>query len=201
MIRAIAAVAAALITTVVFAFAILLLRFGIPVVFGLLPQFDWAVVFFFLFLIGYFVAALPLWQEALRNARSAKLRDYIEAIPVFFLMPAGSVFAYAVVLPHMALKNFLLRYLLDPSWNELYDRCVGALIIVWTSIYGILLFSNLWQPAEDQCRWIFPKIMTCLLVKHDGLAGGVIGAGGGIFAAWLAWTAIQKQIGSAEQEK
>lgn len=201
MVRAIAAVIAALITTVVFAFVVLLLRFGIPTLFGLLPQLNWAVIFFVLFIIGYFAASLPLWQEALRNARQAKLRDYVEAAPVFFLMPVGTVLAYAVVWPHRALKGFLLRYFLDPSWNELYDRCVGALLIVWTSIYAILLFSNLWQPAEDQCRWIFPKIMTCLLTKHDGLAGGVIGAGGGIFAAWLAWTAIQKQIGSAGKRK
>jgi hypothetical protein len=32
------------------------------------------------------------------------------------------------------------------------------------------------------------------MAEHENLAGGLIGAGGALFAGWLAWSAIREQI-------
>jgi len=38
------------------------------------------------------------------------------------------------------------------------------------------------------------------LAGHDSLAAGLIGAAGALFAAWIAWTAVQHQI-NADRER
>jgi hypothetical protein len=50
------------------------------------------------------------------------------------------------------------------------------------------------------CHWAFPKWFGCVLWVHEMLAAGLIGAGGALIAAWIVWTAVQKQI-NAEQER
>jgi hypothetical protein len=68
--------------------------------------------------------------------------------------------------------------------------------------YAIMLIANI-SPLEDdkQCPWQFPKILSCVL--GTDLAGGVVGAGGALFAAWLAawfaWHAIRDQIESDKE--
>jgi hypothetical protein len=46
----------------------------------------------------------------------------------------------------------------------------------------------------------FPTWFGCALALHEGLAAGLIGAAGALFAAWLAWRAIMQQI-SAEADQ
>jgi len=41
--------------------------------------------------------------------------------------------------------------------------------------------------------------LGCLLGTYEGLAGGLIGAGGALFAGWLAWTGVRDQV-QAERE-
>jgi hypothetical protein len=40
----------------------------------------------------------------------------------------------------------------------------------------------------------FSRWLGCALAMHETLAGGLIGAAGALFAAWLAWQAIMRQI-------
>jgi hypothetical protein len=46
----------------------------------------------------------------------------------------------------------------------------------------------------------FPWWFGCALTMHENLAGGLIGGAGALFAAWLAWQAIMRQI-SAEADQ
>jgi hypothetical protein len=50
------------------------------------------------------------------------------------------------------------------------------------------------------CHWAFPRWFGCVLWVHETLAAGLIAAGGALVAAWIAWTAVQKQI-NAQQER
>jgi hypothetical protein len=50
------------------------------------------------------------------------------------------------------------------------------------------------------CHWAFPRWFGCVLWVHETLAAGLIGAGGALVAAGVAWTAVQQQI-NAEQER
>jgi len=50
------------------------------------------------------------------------------------------------------------------------------------------------------CHWAFPRWFGCVLWVHETLAAGLIAAGGALIAAWIAWTAVQRQI-NAEQER
>lgn len=47
-------------------------------------------------------------------------------------------------------------------------------------------------PTIWQLQW--PKYTGCTMAAHEGLAGGLIGAAGAIWAAWLAYLGIQDQI-------
>jgi hypothetical protein len=50
------------------------------------------------------------------------------------------------------------------------------------------------------CHWAFPRWFGCVLWVHETLAAGLIAAGGALVAAWIAWTAVQRQI-NAEKER
>jgi hypothetical protein len=78
------------------------------------------------------------------------------------------------------------------STMKLRNACfvIGIILLV---IVGTLAAANI-RPIHDQCPWQFPKILSCLLSARETLAAGLIGAGGAIFAAWLAWTAVREQI-------
>jgi hypothetical protein len=68
------------------------------------------------------------------------------------------------------------------------------------AIVLILLAANL-DPYDRHCAWVFPKILSCLLSARETLAAGLIAAGGALFAAWLAWSGLQDQIGMALKNK
>jgi hypothetical protein len=66
---------------------------------------------------------------------------------------------------------------------------------------GILVFADATAipdetkrcaPSIWQSQW--PRYLGCAMTAHEGLAGGLIGAAGALFAAWLAFDAIQEQI-------
>jgi hypothetical protein len=46
---------------------------------------------------------------------------------------------------------------------------------------------NIWQVQ-------IPKWLGCAMAEHENLAGGLIAAGGALFAGWLAWSAVREQI-------
>lgn len=68
-------------------------------------------------------------------------------------------------------------------------------------IGGILVVSALilvaaigWGP-KDECFPIkFPAILGCALAQYENLSGGLIAAGGALFAGWLAWSAVREQV-------
>jgi hypothetical protein len=68
---------------------------------------------------------------------------------------------------------------------------IGIAIIF--AIAALLAVTNLWGEGH-QCAWEFPKAVGCILGAREGLAGGLIGAGGALFAGWLAWSAGRDQI-------
>ena len=54
-----------------------------------------------------------------------------------------------------------------------------------------------WAPSIWQSQW--PKYIGCAAAAHEGLAGGLVGAAGALFAAWLAFDAIQEQLGQERE--
>ena len=75
---------------------------------------------------------------------------------------------------------------------------ISATIAV--GILVILLAANL-DPYDRQCAWVFPKIASCLLSARETLVAGLIATGGALFAAWLAWSGLQDQIGMARKNE
>jgi hypothetical protein len=73
-------------------------------------------------------------------------------------------------------------------------RVQGTLLCagICTAIIGILAAADAGAPSH--CASQFPKWFGCILDTHEGLAGGLIGAGGAIFAGWLAWTGVRDQV-------
>jgi hypothetical protein len=67
-------------------------------------------------------------------------------------------------------------------------------LAILTVAYVIMLIANISPPPNSgmQCPWQFPKILSCVLGTN--LAGGVLGAGGALFAAWIAWKVVQHQL-------
>lgn len=74
---------------------------------------------------------------------------------------------------------------------------VGMILLI---IVTILAIANV-RPVQNQCAWQFPKILSCLLSARETLAAGLIGAGGAIFAAWLAWSAVREQIAADKRRE
>jgi hypothetical protein len=76
---------------------------------------------------------------------------------------------------------------------------IGVGLILLAS--GILVFAEATAipdeakrcaPSIWQSQW--PRYLGCAMTTHDGLAGGLIAAGGALFAALLAIDAIQQQV-------
>jgi hypothetical protein len=66
------------------------------------------------------------------------------------------------------------------------------------AVSGLLAMAVAWGPKHE-CALQFPKIVGCAIASYEGLAGGLIAVAGAIFAAWLAWVAVQAQISATEQ--
>jgi hypothetical protein len=47
----------------------------------------------------------------------------------------------------------------------------------------------------------WPKWIGCAMAAHESLAAGLIGAGGALLAAWLAYSAVQQQFAHQEAER
>src|SRR5689334_12627424 len=71
-------------------------------------------------------------------------------------------------------------------------------IAILIAVTGIMAMATAWGPHET-CPRQFPKIVGCALGSYENLSGGLIAAGGALFAGWIAWTAVRLQISSEEQ--
>jgi hypothetical protein len=77
-----------------------------------------------------------------------------------------------------------------------WRKSVLVLLALWVGIYVVLALANI-SPPENRCAWAFPKVLSCLLAARENLTGGLIGAGGALIAAWVAWSAIYEQMKEA----
>jgi hypothetical protein len=75
--------------------------------------------------------------------------------------------------------------------RSLQGLCLA--IIILTIIVVALMLAQAGVAANKQCAYSL-WWLGCLLAEHESLAGGLIGAGGALFAGWLAWSAIREQI-------
>jgi hypothetical protein len=75
-----------------------------------------------------------------------------------------------------------------------------VLLILLLMLFVYLVLGLAQAGSGSSCRWAFPKWFGCVLTAHEALAAGLIGAAGALVAAWVAWSAIQRQI-NADRER
>ena len=69
-------------------------------------------------------------------------------------------------------------------------------IAVVAGISFLAIMANV-APYDDRVfhwQWQPVRFVSCILTARETLAAGLIAAGGALFAAWLAWSAIRDQI-------
>ena len=66
-------------------------------------------------------------------------------------------------------------------------------LAILAGIVSLMAAAIAWGPKHT-CIAQFPKIIGCALATYEGLAGGLVAAGGALFAGWLAWSAARDQI-------
>jgi hypothetical protein len=51
------------------------------------------------------------------------------------------------------------------SWMVVIFQGLLVLLVILAGAYAIMLLANLWPlfPDKQQCPWVFPKIMSCVL--------------------------------------
>jgi hypothetical protein len=98
--------------------------------------------------------------------------------------------------------NLNARHYVPMTRRQFGQGIVLAIILVST----IVLLLDLAQSSSTSDKLCAPRLadlklpmdfsrwLGCALATHEGLAGGLIGAAGALFAAWLAWQAIMRQI-------
>src|ERR1700686_3418975 len=87
---------------------------------------------------------------------------------------------------------------MQPEWNLPNGRLLVLPLGAFLFVYLVLALAEIGSGAG--CHWAFPRWFGCVLGLHETLAAGLIGAGGALIAAWIAWTAVQQQI-NAERER
>jgi hypothetical protein len=71
---------------------------------------------------------------------------------------------------------------------------------LWVGIYAVLAFANLFPHKNGpRCIWVVVQLPSCLLGVRENLTGGLIGGGGALFAAWMAWSAVREQLNADRQ--
>jgi hypothetical protein len=69
---------------------------------------------------------------------------------------------------------------------------IVVLLLAFVDSYSINEVFGHCSPSLSKSKW--PLYLGCVMAAHEGLAGGLIGAAGALFAAWLAYEAIQEQL-------
>jgi hypothetical protein len=71
-------------------------------------------------------------------------------------------------------------------------------VLLFTAIAVAIMALLVAADAGDAGRCMFYGFnwLGCILAVHEGLSGGLIGAGGALFAGWLAWTGVRDQVQS-----
>jgi hypothetical protein len=84
---------------------------------------------------------------------------------------------------------FLKRNL---GWVLAIGLPLGIFLILFGAELGMLTGGGGELPRH--CELKLPKWFGCALANHEGLAGGLIGASGALYAAWWAADAVWKQV-------
>jgi hypothetical protein len=89
------------------------------------------------------------------------------------------------------------HYAMDP-WRQAV--LLAAILLAIVFLVLATADAGMATAGVERCPLKFPKWFGCVLATHENLSGGLIGAAGALFAAWLAWQAIMKQISQAETQ-
>jgi hypothetical protein len=79
--------------------------------------------------------------------------------------------------------------------------------VMIASSIAVLAFVTSWDIEHagkcfaDITHSQFPKWLGCAMALHESLAAGLLAAIGALFGAWLAFNAVQDQIGMAKQNE
>jgi hypothetical protein len=161
-----------------------------------LSRFSIRVMFWSCAAIIYFGCAIAHWKRFIEYLGDRNTWRRPQDIFFVFLMvlftPVGEAIARSVGFLKSALSLFTAP--IHEDFRRIVDRCIGIWILIWLWIYVVLIIANAGRPIGEGCKWVFPRILSCLLNDRESLAAGLVGAGGAIFAAWLAWVAIQQQF-------
>jgi hypothetical protein len=69
---------------------------------------------------------------------------------------------------------------------------IGVSLLVFADAYSLVEGGKRCAPSLTKSQW--PEFLGCAMSAHEGLSAGIIGAAGALFAAWLAFDAIQEQL-------
>src|SRR5262249_21316756 len=76
----------------------------------------------------------------------------------------------------------------------------GTILVLFFGLFTFLVLALAQWGSGSSCGWQFPKWFGCVLQDHESLAAGLIGAAGALFAAWIAWTAVQRQLEEQQRQ-
>jgi hypothetical protein len=76
---------------------------------------------------------------------------------------------------------------------------IAAVVIILSFVDATAMIENSKRCGATIWKLQWPKYVGCTMGAHEGLAGGLIGAAGALFAGWLAYAAVQGQI-AAERD-
>jgi hypothetical protein len=85
-------------------------------------------------------------------------------------------------------------------WALVVGLGLAALcVIILTFVDATALVGDAKRCPVGSSPWQWLRYVGCAAAAHEGLAGGLVGAAGVLFAAWLAFDAIQEQIGQERE--
>jgi hypothetical protein len=75
----------------------------------------------------------------------------------------------------------------------------GSLIVVGSIIASLVVLASALAWGPHHCKIAFPMVIGCAVGSYENLSGGLFAAGAALFAGWLAWSAVQVQVGAEER--
>jgi hypothetical protein len=75
----------------------------------------------------------------------------------------------------------------------------GVLIVVGSILASVIVLASALAWGPHHCKIAFPMVIGCAVGNYENLSGGLFAAGAALFAGWLAWSAVQVQVGAEER--
>jgi hypothetical protein len=75
----------------------------------------------------------------------------------------------------------------------------GLGIILGSTAVSVAVLGGALAWGPHHCKLAFPMVIGCAMGSYESLAGGLFAASAALFAGWLAWSAVQVQIGAEEK--